>query len=202
MVDVERQLRLKQKELDIVLAIDHVRDGAAGPTAMLSGIVNVVADQFAVDLCLLYLINQDTEALELKVVHERNKGWKQLQSALLEDVAQRAMHVDGVVVWPAQDVLPGDVLTEISQTLQIAVVPIYMEAQGLPLGLLMLTRADMPFSEDDVQLLRTAESQIDSAVIQAYMYFELAQRNKELETIYRFDHMSKYLSGKNLKLLD
>jgi adenylate cyclase len=38
-------------------------------------------------------------------------------------------------------------------------------------------------------LLKTAESQIDSAVRQAHAYHELQQRNLELGTIYRVDHI-------------
>ncbi len=189
MGDLERQLQLKQRELDIVLAIDHVRDSVSGPLAMLSGIVNVVAEQFQADLCLLYLIEPETKVLELKVVNEHNKGWLQLHSALLEDVAQKAMALDGLTVWPAQDVLPSEVLVELPASLQVALIPIFMECQNLPLGLLLLTRAAASFSDDDLALLEVAESQIDSAVIQAYTYHELEQRNKELETIYQFDRI-------------
>ena len=40
-----------------------------------------------------------------------------------------------------------------------------------------------------MELLKAAETQMDSAVIQAYTYHDLVQRNKELETIYRVDHI-------------
>jgi adenylate cyclase len=50
-------------------------------------------------------------------------------------------------------------------------------------------RLQSPFSPDEVKLLKTAENQIDSAVIQGYAYLELKQRVKELETIYRLDHI-------------
>jgi len=185
----EHQVQLKQKELDIMLAIDHIRDGTQGPMVMLSGIVNVVAELFAVDLCLLYLIHQETQALELKVVNERNRGWQQLEAAILQDVARQAITQHGVTVWAAQDVLAAEITAKVPATLQFAVVPIFMETQNSQLGLLLLTRSSTSFDADDVQLLEIVESQIDSAVVQAYTYHELAQRNKELETIYRFDHI-------------
>ncbi|HNT78723.1 MAG TPA: adenylate/guanylate cyclase domain-containing protein [Anaerolineae bacterium] len=189
MGDLKQQLQLKQRELEIVLAIDGVRDSAQGPMAMLSGIVNIVAEQFKSDLCLLYLIDPETKLLELKVVNEHNKGWLQLHSALLEDVAEKALTLDALTIWPAQEVLPPEVLSHVPATLQLALIPIFMECQNLPLGLLLLTRASAPFSDDDMALLEIAESQIDSAVIQAYTYHELEQRNKELETIYQFDRI-------------
>ena len=189
MKTVEQQLQLKQKELDIVLAIDHIRDGTQGPMVMLSGIVNVIAEHFAVDVCLLYLINQETQALELKVVNERNRGWQQLDVATVQDVAQQAVTQQGITVWVAQDVLSPNVAAKVPATLQFAGVPVFMETRGLSLGLLLLIRSSAPFTDDEVQLLEIAESQIDSAVIQTYTHHELAQRNKELETVYRFDRI-------------
>lgn len=189
MKDLERQWQLAQKELTLVLAIDAVRDSASGPLAMLSGIVNIVAEQFKSDLCLLYLIDPETKRLELKVVNEHNKGWLQLHSALLEDAAQKALTLEGMAVWSAQEVLPPEVLANVPASLQVALIPIFMECQDLPLGLLLLTRAIAPFGDEDMKLLEIAESQIDSAVIQAHTAHELAQRNKELETIYQFDRI-------------
>jgi adenylate cyclase len=57
------------------------------------------------------------------------------------------------------------------------------------LGALLLVRFQEPFDQHDVALLRTVESQIDSAVIQGYGYYDLEQRTKELETIYRIDRI-------------
>ncbi len=188
MSDLQCELALKQRELDIVLAIDQIRDGVSGAMAMLSGIVNVVAEHFKLDLCLLYLINPETDALELKVVNEHNEGWQQLHSSLLRDLAERAVQAGGIEIWQAQDVLPAEALGDL-HSLQVAAVPIFMECQERLLGLLLLTRSATPFDADAVRLLETAESQLDSAVIQAYTYHELEQRNKELETIYHFDQI-------------
>ena len=40
---LQEELELKQKELELVLAIDYIRDTALDPTAMLVAIVNVLA---------------------------------------------------------------------------------------------------------------------------------------------------------------
>jgi adenylate cyclase len=58
-----------------------------------------------------------------------------------------------------------------------------------PLGLLLIGRDTQPFDKEEIHLLETTESQIDSAVIQAHHYEELVQRNRELETIYQFDRI-------------
>ncbi|HDQ70784.1 MAG TPA: GAF domain-containing protein [Chloroflexi bacterium] len=72
--------------------------------------------------------------------------------------------------------------------LQLAGIPIIMGAEQR-LGAVLLARARRPFGADEVELLKVAESQIDSAVVQGYAYYDLQQRNKELETIYRVDRI-------------
>jgi adenylate cyclase len=57
------------------------------------------------------------------------------------------------------------------------------------LGALLLARSRSSFDQDDLVLLKTAESQIDSAVAQVHAYYELQQRNLELGTIYRVDRI-------------
>jgi hypothetical protein len=54
---------------------------------------------------------------------------------------------------------------------------------------MVLGRDSTPFTEEEMHLLEVAESQIDSSVVQSYMYHELSLRNKELETIYKFDRI-------------
>ncbi|MBN2002916.1 MAG: GAF domain-containing protein [Anaerolineae bacterium] len=189
MENFEQQLKLKQKELDLILAIDRVCDSALTPTAMLSSIANVLLDLFVADLCLLYLINQETGELELKILNEHNRGWSQLHESLVHDAVRQALLTDRVVVWNASESVPPEKLGQISPDLQVVLVPVIMESRDLPLGLLLLARMNAPFLANDLELLSVAESQIDSAIVQGYTQHELAQRNKELETIYRFDHI-------------
>ena len=175
-----------ERELEIVMAIDRVRDTALAPVAMFSLILTVLADRFQAGLCQLYLINRETGALELKAVNERGIG-EGLSLTHLLALAQQAMQGEGVAVWPADKVLPPDALTGVPSSLHLAVIPVVMEAQ--PLGALLMVRSGRPFDADEIELLKAAECQVDSAVIQAYTYHELQQRNKELETIYRVDRI-------------
>jgi class 3 adenylate cyclase len=180
------QKTLKERELEIVLAIDRVRDTAPVPTAMFSGILNVLADQFQADFCFLYLVNRETSVLELRVVNERTATWS-LDPALVQPLAEQAVRKEGVSVWRADEALPPDSLAGVPSDLQLVAIPVVMDIA--PLGALLIGRAGRPFGTDEVELLKAAESQVDSAVIQAYTYHELQQRNKELETIYRVDRI-------------
>ena len=174
------RLELKQKELDLTLAIDHIRDTVPEPSAMLAAIANVLTDQFQANLCLLCLLDRETGELELKAVNDRGEQFGQL--GIMRELAEQAVKADDVTTWEGRDVLPESGLA------QLAAVPIVMGTEER-LGALLLARSHTPFGPDDVQLLRTAECQIDSAVIQGYAYYDLQQRNKELETIYRVDRI-------------
>jgi class 3 adenylate cyclase len=184
------RLTLKQRELDLVMAIDHVRDTLPEPTAMLVAIANLLSDHFQASLCLLCLLDRETGELELKAVNDRGERFMQLGTDLVYELAQRAVEADDVVIWREQDLAPlqSPESPQLSDGLQVAAVPIIM-GEKQRLGSVLLARPQPPFDRHDVELLRTAESQIDSAVIQGYAYYDLQQRNKELETIYRIDRI-------------
>ena len=189
------RLELKQKELDLILAIDHIRDTVPEPSAMLAAIANALTDHFQADLCLLCLLDRETGELELKAVNDRGERLGQLGSVLIHELTKRAVEASDVVLWEGSKVLPLPtgkreelVLARLTDGLQLAAVPIIMGAEER-LGALLLARSQVPFGPNDVELLKIAEGQIDSAVIQGYAYYDLQQRNKELETIYRVDRI-------------
>ncbi len=175
------RLELKQKELDVILAIDRIRDTAPEPSAMLAAIVSTLADQLQADLCLLCLVDQETGELALKAVNDRGERFSELGPVTARELARRAVEADGVVIWQGDDLPPAVGLP------QLAAVSISLGEERL--GALLLARSQTPFDLYDVELLKTAESQIDSAVVQARAYYELQQRNKELETVYRVDRI-------------
>ncbi len=185
--ELKTQLALSQKALDIVLAIDHVRDAAPGPAAIFSGLAHVMCDQFHVDVCLLYVMDRETSALELKVVQERDRAWRDVAAALSETRVREAMRDSTVTLWKAADILPPTMTSSLPETFRMAAIPVFMDEK--PLGAVLMGRNVPVFDAHEVQLMQVAESQMDSAIVQAYTYHDLAQRNKELETIYRFDQI-------------
>ena len=177
---LKAELALKQKELDLILAIDHIRDTAPDPPTMLSSIVNILAEQLATEMCLLALINQESGLVELKALSDRSPH----QISLNRELVEKAVHLDKITIWD-QTTLK---LTDMPPTLQIAAVPIIM-GRNERLGALLLSRSETAFTPGDLKLLRTAESMVDSAVIQGYEHYKLRQHVKELEAIYRIDHI-------------
>jgi class 3 adenylate cyclase len=185
---LRKMLALKQRELDLTLQIDHIRDTVPEPSAMLAAIANALTDQFQADLCLLCLLDRETGELELKAVTHRSERLGQLEPVITRELAERAVEADDIVIWEASEVLAEDDLARLPGRLQLVAVPIIMGTDKR-LGALLLARSQSPFGPNDVELLKTAESQIDSAVIQGYGYYDLQQRNKELETLYRVDRI-------------
>ncbi len=180
---LQARLALKERQLEMVMAIDHVRDTSPKPAAMLDGIANVVVDQFQADLCLLCLLDRETGEVALKAINERSDH-VDLDLDAARELARRVLEEGGVCTCQGSDLHAAPE----GEALHLAAVPIILEDDER-LGALLLARLKGPFRPGDVALLEAAESQIDSAVIQGYAHRELHQRNKELETIYRIDHL-------------
>jgi len=178
------QLAAKERELELVMAIDHIRDTAADPMTMLNSIIKVLADKLAIKACLLALIDRETGQLELKAFNHRQGQSDIFNRLVANNLAEQTAQLDDVTIWQGQDVLGSDA----PPGLEVAAVPIIL-GNHERLGALLLTRNTIPFSQADIQLLQTAEDQIDSAVMQGYAHYELEQHLKELETIYRIDHI-------------
>ena len=185
---LRRRLALQQRKLDLLVKIDNIRDTVPEPSAMLVAIANVLTDQFQADLCLLCLLERETGELELKAFTNRGERLGELEPIITRELGERAVRADDVVIWEASEVLPEADHAQLPPGLQLVAVPIIMGDEER-LGALLLARSQPPFGPADVELLKTAESQIDSAVIQGHNYYDLQQRNKELETLYQVDRI-------------
>ena len=188
-------LELKQNELDLITAIDEIRDTVLEPSAMLTAIVNLLAERLQADLCLLFLLDHETEELRLKAVNDRSQDFVPLRQAITHKLAEWAFDLDRIATWAGRERLPAESLAHVPENLQWAAVPIIMGADER-LGALLLARPQVPFGPNDVQLLEIAEDQIDSAVIQGQVYDkqqlsarELSLKQKELDLITAIDEI-------------
>ncbi len=186
--DITTSLELEEGKLRMLTSIDHIRDTLPEPSAMLTAIAGILADQFQAELCLLCLLDRENEDLELKAMIDRGERFGQFEALITRELAARVVEADDIIVWTGSDVLPESVLAQLPENLHMAATPIIL-GEDHRLGALLIARTDRPFSDQDVELIKIAESQIDSAIIQGYAYYDLQQRNKELETIYRIDRV-------------
>jgi len=183
-----KELSLRQKGLELLMAIDEIRDTVPQPAAMLAAIVDLLADRLEADLCLMFLLDRETGKVEFKATNERSQESGPLQQVLTQELAEWATGLDRITIWGGDEGLPVESLTDVPEDLQLAAVPIIMGADER-LGALLLARSRVPFGPDDVQLLKIAEDQIDSAVIQGQVYDRQQLSAKELETIYQVDRI-------------
>ena len=175
-------LDVTQKELRLLMEIDQVRDSARDPTAMLGALLTVVADEFSTDVALLFVIEPDTQVLELRAVNDRGGLLAATSTEALDGLARQGLTARTVAVTSKHGL--GGSLADV----QAAVVPIIM-GETDRLGTLLLLRSSHPFDDAEVEALTFLESQLDSALVQARRLFELDLRNRELETIYRVDRL-------------
>lgn len=122
---LRHQLALKQKELDLISAIDHIRDTAPDPLAMLSAIVNTLADQFNAKLCLICLLNRESNELELQAIHNRSGQLDGLR--ISRELAEQVWQSDQVVIWQGYELTPALALDaqypQLPETLEVAGIP-------------------------------------------------------------------------------
>ena len=188
---LKTQLTAAQNALALIHKIDTIRDQQLEPMAMLTAIVNLLADELQTDVCLLTLRNRETGEMELKALRSKHAFPYELGELVTRELAERIINLDQVTVWKQAAFLPE---TWRENGWEVTAVPIIMDnrqqsGKGERLGGLLLARNNNPFTAADLDLIAIAEDHIDSAVIQGYNYAEREQRRKDIETIYRIDHI-------------
>jgi adenylate cyclase len=182
---LQRQLEFKQKALDLMLAIDRIRDTMPDPSTMMTSLVCTLIEHIRADLCLICLEDLETSELKLKAVCDKDTRFGTLSQDVLYEIDAQTMNRQNVLIWEDENV-PAALRAQLpSQTLCAALIPIFLKGERL--GVLLFARLSETFTPEDVELITIAESQVDSAVIQAYEYYTLQLRTQELETIYRVD---------------
>jgi septum formation topological specificity factor MinE len=89
---LKKKLAQKEKELEIILAVDRIRDDTTGMQELLSSIVQVVTDYLDADLYLISLVREESGELELKMVDDRHGifgiSWLLLSSSVGSGLAR------------------------------------------------------------------------------------------------------------------
>ncbi len=181
---LREKLVMKQKEIDLLVAIDRLRDESPGPGAVLSGIARLLVETLSAQVCLIFLLDRETSNLELAAICERCDWYDDASQEVLGNVAQEALLSSATSVWPA-GTMP---LSGLPAGVHNMAVPITF-GEDQKLGVIVLARAGAPFGDTETELVSLAENQIDSAIIQGYTAGRLSQAQRELETIFRLDHI-------------
>ncbi|HLF29336.1 MAG TPA: adenylate/guanylate cyclase domain-containing protein [Anaerolineae bacterium] len=175
------QLSLQNRRIDLILAIDHIRDAAEDERDLVTSAVSAVCDAIGADLCLMSLIDRETNALELRALTDRTGALDQAGEEALRRMAQRALDLPGVQLLEADETLSALGLAHWLGT--------PLRVDHAPLGALLLMNRKRPFATGDHELLASAESQLDSAVVHARAVYDLRRQRQELETLYKVDRI-------------
>jgi len=178
---VRRNLAERNRRLEAIYQVDRIRDGTTDVGEMFSAIANVLTSAVGADCCLLGLLDEESERVELRVVDDRVGLLQRLDRVHLQEVLQAAAAFDQ----------PGEVAL-----LEAAGEPGLSRALAAPLcvgeerlGVCLLVKRQEPLHPSDVELVHAAVSQIDSAILHARALHHLNQRRRQLEAIYQIDRI-------------
>ncbi|MBC7813312.1 MAG: hypothetical protein H7175_19290 [Burkholderiales bacterium] len=180
--DLQAALIQKERELQLVLALDKVRDNLeddGDPQTMIQAIVDLLKNSVEADAFAITMLMETSDDIEYNV----NQGFDENDAVSL---CREASH----------HVLPLSISN--SQWPFAVGMSIHLERDPFPLGGMVLARQSHAFDDGEIALLRLSESQIDSAIVQARMVWKLAQRNRELEAIYQIDRLQDEVEDENL----
>lgn len=164
---------LKDKQLDLLIAMDAARDGVdedSDPMTMFRHITRLLKTHFAAEASAVLLVDVKTGETELITT-----------TGMPQDMGMDLAH-------EAMNFVDPQIITSSAWNHTIG-LRIYIDRERTVAGGIVLARDDAPFEEDALALLKLAESQIDSAVVQARTMWRLAERNRELEAIYQIDRL-------------
>jgi adenylate cyclase len=179
MADNERLLAHRERELRFLTALDDARDILEeddDPNIMFEALASLLREHLAADACGIMLLTETSDDVECAA----STG---ISITKAIEICRAALKLNA----------PG-ALTDTPWTYTLG-APIALREGDYPLGALFVARATTPFNEEELELLKLAESQIDSAVMQARMIWQVAQRNKELEAIYKIDRLRDTMVG-------
>jgi len=168
--DYQQAFTQKERELQLIMKLDRVRDSLhddEDPQDMFDDIVGVIKEAFKAEACGIMIVAETSDDIELVAASGMPKN-------MAAELCRTAMEEPGIKSIPSSW----------SQTLGIQII-----LNDFPMGGLVIARGKYEFTNEDRTLLELAESQIDSAVVQARTILKLTQRNRELEAIYEIDRL-------------
>jgi class 3 adenylate cyclase len=170
-VDFEHALTQKESQLQLVLALDHVRDTLhddGDPHNMFDALAHALKEHLNAEACAIMLVAETSDDVEAI-------AYTGLPEPIALQLCNEAINLEK----------PSAVTTSgwrYSLGLRIIL-------HDFPLGAVVVARSNQPFDEADIALLALAESQLDSAVVQARTIWKLTQRNRELQAIFEIDRL-------------
>ncbi len=167
------KLAERNRELEAIYHIDRLRDDMVDEETLISNFTNILIEQFEAELCMIIISHIDSGDFIVRDMVDK----QDIPKAALESIRELTGDIRMPQVIPTPSGISG---------LMLLAAPFIVSGERL--GAVVIGRGSV-FSIADHRLLFAMTSQMDSAVAHSRMSQQLAYRNKELEVIYRIDHI-------------
>lgn len=172
---LQHTLGIKERELALLLAIDDMRDKIRDNTPPVLNYQKLLT-------LLMQHFEADAGALVVNGEQADDPAYRVAVKLKDEDIAPLCQPLCEAI--NAEPIRLMTVPNHWGQGMGIQII-----MDNVLLGGIMLVRerGKHPFDNDDLAVLKTAESQLDSAIVQVRRMWKLVQRNRELDAIYQLD---------------
>lgn len=167
------QLAQRDRQIELMLEIDRLRDAAGDETAFLTQAVACLHQALPADAIVAASLDADTQQLAVRAVLDRAGLLERPGSVDLQDLLNRA---DELTV-PQSLTADGRVLA----------AP--LRSHRTALGVVLLINTARSFTAAERGLLVVAAAQLDSALRHMQVLAELRQERQELRTLYKIDRI-------------
>jgi adenylate cyclase len=170
------QLALRNRQLDLMLELDRLRDAIDDEVALFTQAIALLGKAIPADLILAASLDADTRQLDVRALLDRASLLDRIETQALRAMLDRASELAA----PQQLIINHN-------TWHVLAAPLRPQHESL--GALLMINATQPFAPDDLALLTVAAAQLDSALQQMHLVAELRQERQELRTLYKIDRI-------------
>jgi adenylate cyclase len=179
--ELEEQLRWRNRSISLMREIDNLRDRHADEHELTSAIMGRLTEEAESDLGLLFLRDDETRELQLRTVLDKAKIFDAAMAQAARDLATKAAAL------PSARSINSEVPVQGSPGSSCVATSLRVGKESF--GSLLLIKRGRTFHPIELGLINDAISQIDTALQHLSTIRELKREKRELETIYRIDHI-------------
>ena len=181
------RLEQREREIALLLRLDRIRDQTLDINQIVSQSVNALIEAVDAHLCVVGLVGEQDRRIVPAVVYDRLEVLSELGQGALQSALEEALSADAVA-----SLAPSELFLS-HQLGHLLVAPLIVGQERL--GAVLMARCARPFSVADLDLVRAAVSQIDSAVMHLRTFQRAQDRARQLESIYRIDRVRDEADG-------
>ncbi len=166
-------LAQRNRELEAIYEIDRLRDRTTSESDLIAGFNNIITSRLHAQFSLMLLVQTNSGDMLIRSLIDKQS----VPPAALDQIRNRvrSLSIPQVIESPAGT---GDLI--------LLAAPFVVSGERL--GAIVIGR-NTPYTIADHRLMHAMMTQMDSAAVYTRTLYQLAQRQRELEVIYRVDRI-------------